>query len=456
MKLRRIIAALIAANAITPSVSAQEQPWLADRRLGEGMGIRSGDFELHPGVAAEFGYDSNYFQRANDGNPAEDKIPTWRLRVTPSISLSTLGPERRNAVAAGAPPALVLRATAWLSYNELLPADDSPESDQVSDQRHLDGGIGAHADIGPTRPLGGDLYGDYSRTGEPSNSALTDLAFDRGTARGGAGLTWRPGGGMFEWRLGGEILYNYFEDTPYDVYDNANFSILTRGRWRWLPRTAWIYDARYTMIRYTHADTPQNEGDVVEARIGQSGLITNRFAFLAMLGWNSTYFVDSTFAAQNYDGFVGHGELKWFLLPPPSGNSASVGLSSIALGAMRTLGNSYLGSFDIRDRLYANFAYFMGGVFVLNLQAGLSRVRFPASGYAGGTNPAFASTDIDLTLYGEYRFSDTFALMSTLRYDRRRADTQPRVPDATQASGSRNENIDYSRFQIWVGLRWFM
>ena len=79
----------LAAAALLGTVSVQasaQQPWLADRRYGEGIGVRVGDLELHPGVAAEVGYDSNYFLRA----PSEDPLAAYRLRVTPSITLSTL------------------------------------------------------------------------------------------------------------------------------------------------------------------------------------------------------------------------------------------------------------------------------------------------------------------------------------------------------------------------------
>ena len=50
--------------------------------------------ELADKRAAEFGFDSNYFQRAD--SPDEDPIGALRLRITPSFSLSTLGPQRRE------------------------------------------------------------------------------------------------------------------------------------------------------------------------------------------------------------------------------------------------------------------------------------------------------------------------------------------------------------------------
>src|SRR3954451_23665275 len=82
--------------------SAQDQMWLKDRRYTEGIGYRVGDFELHPGAAAEFGYDSNYFHRSStdDGGP----VAALRLRITPSLSLSTLSKQRTEGAASATQP----------------------------------------------------------------------------------------------------------------------------------------------------------------------------------------------------------------------------------------------------------------------------------------------------------------------------------------------------------------
>ena len=60
MKLRGLKCAVLAVcMSYATGAIAQEQVWLKDRRYGEGIGIRAGDFELHPGIGGEFGYDSN-------------------------------------------------------------------------------------------------------------------------------------------------------------------------------------------------------------------------------------------------------------------------------------------------------------------------------------------------------------------------------------------------------------
>jgi hypothetical protein len=435
MKLRLTFAATTALFTLTALAAAQEQPWIKDRRYGEGIGLRTGNLEWHPGLAAEVGYDSNYFQRdEGEGFGVQD---AWRLRVTPSLSLSTLS-ARKRGMEAGAAPVLQFNARAFAAYNEFF------GSDGISEQRRVDYGAGLRADIAPQRRFGADVTADFLRTGEPSNDSNVDAAFDRGTLHGGAGISWRPGGGLFDWRLGYDATYNYFEDDAFVALDNVEHGPVTRGRWRFLPRTALLYDARYMMVRYLNNNSPQPDGDYVEARVGLSGLFTTRFAFVALLGWNSTYYdAAADGVQQNYDGFVAHGEVKWYLLPPVRDDSAQTGLSSIAAGYTRNFSNSYLGAFYIRDRGYAVLDYFLGGVFMASLTGGISHLSFPeAAGETGG----FTENRFDVRLYAEYRTSDVFAVNTSFYYDRVLASDQV---------GPTNEDLEFSRFQAYLGARLF-
>jgi hypothetical protein len=439
MRLGLTLAVIVGVTAAR-SAHAQ-QAWLADRRLGEGIGIRVGNLELHPGIAGEVGYDSNYFQRA--GEPDEPVIAAYRLRITPSISLSTLG-ERRLGQNPGAPPAFTFRASAFAGYNELIAAD-SDYSDVVSDQRHVDIGAGLVLDIAPQRPFGVDFLGEYRRVGEPSNSPEQQLAFDRGTARAGAGVTWRPGGGLFEWRLGYEVLYNYFESDQYEVLENVQQSIVTRGRWRFLPRTALVYDGSYTFVRYLLDDPtlPQN-GDILRSRVGLSGLVTNRLAFLGMIGWLATFYEG---VPENADTPIGQAELKYFIMPPPSMDptAASLGLSSVALGYTRDVANSYLAAFYTRDRVYLNFSYFFGGTVVTSLEGGYSFIRSPE-------DIEFQENEqqrIDARLFAEYRLSDVVGINTSLRFD-------SSAGDPVEANnGAVVEDLDFERWQAYLGVRVF-
>src|SRR6266852_6602288 len=96
MKPSRLTCALLGlAVGYSSNAFGQEQTWLRDRRYGEGVGIRTGDLELHPGIAGEFGYDSNYFLRSD--KDIAKPVDTLRLRITPSFSLAPISPQRREA-----------------------------------------------------------------------------------------------------------------------------------------------------------------------------------------------------------------------------------------------------------------------------------------------------------------------------------------------------------------------
>src|SRR5690349_11635486 len=77
--------ALLALSLVESVAHAQQ--WMADRSRAEGRGIRLGNFELHPGIGAELGYDSNVFL-------SEDPRSSAILRIGPSLYLSTLSGER--------------------------------------------------------------------------------------------------------------------------------------------------------------------------------------------------------------------------------------------------------------------------------------------------------------------------------------------------------------------------
>jgi hypothetical protein len=462
MKFRAFLATALAAVTVSLTASAQsgvqpitpvQQPWLKDRRFGEGIGYRTGNLELHPGAAAEFGYDSNYFLRADDEPP---RIDVLRLRLTPSLTLSTLSPQRRAEGGGGGPPSVNFAGGVFLSYNKLF-AVNSSNSDAVSAVDNvINAGANFTLDVLPQRPWGFDMYGDVVRTAEPSNVADADFAFDRDTFRLGAGINWRPGGGLFETRLGYELDDYIFEKSQYDNLNNAQHYLKLRSRWRFLPRTALLYDGKVGFLRYSNATNLQHDAQIVDSRIGLNGLITHHFALLAMAGWAASFYESrGGVPVRNYDGPVGQAELKWFLLPQPGidPNQATVGLSSIAVGYIRDYVNNYLSDYYRRDRGYANFSYFIAGAFLVSVEGGLSHITYSSTFFPNGTLRAgsFAQNRPDVTLFAEYRPSDTIGINTTLRYTA--ALENQRIP---VAPGGPNDNLQFTRYEAWLGLRWFM
>ena len=98
---RKSAPVLVGVALVLSSPVAHAQAWLADRAASEGPGLRLGDFELHPGVGGEVGYDSNWFLRSSktgaqfaNGAPNEPVRDAGVFRLTPSLSIATLGGQR--------------------------------------------------------------------------------------------------------------------------------------------------------------------------------------------------------------------------------------------------------------------------------------------------------------------------------------------------------------------------
>ena len=90
--------------------------------------------------------------------------------------------------------------------------------------------------------------------------------------------------------VGYEYGLTYFEDSQFrDLSTNYN-QVNTRGRWRFLPRTAFLYDGSITFLRYNQPPPGRLDSDPVRARLGLNGLITPSFALLGMVGWGSSFY----------------------------------------------------------------------------------------------------------------------------------------------------------------------
>jgi hypothetical protein len=433
-----LIAAL--AVALAP-LDASAQAWLGSPDFSEGAGIRAGNFELHPSIGAEFGYDSNFTRASESENP----VDVLKLRITPSITLSTLGKARRNTQDR---PNLIFTGGAHASYFELFPLDS--EESEIRKRRNVGAGLDFKLDVFPFRKVGFDLFGGWRRVIQAEGRS-TDLAgegFNRDTFRYGGGVTWRPGGGLFEWRGGYTGLFNYFENDAFASLQNLHHELNTRGRWRFLPRTALLFDTSYTFVRYSKGDTVQTDGEILRSRLGFHGLVTYHLALMGMVGWASTFYRSHSGSIQprQYDAPVAHAEARWFIQPRPDLDNASItsGLSSVALGYTRTVSNSYLGSFYQRDRGYLQFSAFLLGAVAGGLEFGVSRVAFPEARGGGVDTPNVTQLRLDANVFGEYRFTETLAANATFMYDQVNSSEIP------------TEDLDYKRWQAYVGLRWFM
>ena len=272
MTLRVLPAILVlsAAAFCAPRAGAQSQPWLDDRRVGGGIGLRTGNFELHPAIAGETGYDSNFYQSSGrvtgpGGGPLfnEPDVGVVRFRVTPSLTLKTLGAQRTAGdEGAATPPKVNFNAEASASFNELL-ATNTTYSDAVKDDRFIAVDLSGNAEILPQRPWGATLNAAYTREVQPVNDPAAPPRYGRDTVRAGAALNWRPGGGVLEWSLGYDMTYVAFESNDFSNFSSIAHSAVLRGRWLFLPRTALLYSGDYGVLTYPDGATVKDRKSVV-------------------------------------------------------------------------------------------------------------------------------------------------------------------------------------------------
>lgn len=462
MKLRETITAAVFTLTLSPALAlAQDQPWLKDRRYTEGIGIRAGDLELHPGIAAEFGYDSNFFRRAEEDQASPDDIGpvgSLRLRITPSFSLSTLSQQRHEVTPDAPPPDVEFRAGIAATYDEFFPVSGSERGqERLSEQRNVGGALDANLTILPRRPWSAILDASVGRTIASSDIGISNQSFRRVHADAGAELVWTPGGGLLDWRLGYRFMGTFFEVDEYDSLTNMQHVLRTRGRWRFLPSTALIYDASLGFVDYPNPGA-QHASHPLRAQLGINGLVTSSFGLLAMAGWGASFYTPNGDGdvVHDFDSVIGQLELKWFLTPNPSTDpaAATLALSSLSAGFTRDFHDSFLGTYFERDRGYLKLTYFFGGRFLFIVDAGVAAHVFPEIPEANAAlvqhEEPWTDVRIDASLFGEYRIGDSLGINSTLRYGNNISSTALTVVDEPA------NHLGWQQFEAYLGVRWFM
>lgn len=486
MRKRATIAGWCLASSLWAGVGqaqSERQPWLGDRRFEGGAGVRVGKFELHPGVAGEVGYDSNFFQAAGlETGPGEyvviapqfrpvtaegisfgeagafdePRVGTFRLRVTPSLTLTTLGAQRMEGDGPeAAPPKMNLRAQASFSYNELL-STNAQYSQAVSDNRFVSGDLSVAADFLPDRPWGASLLGQYNRSVQPVNDPAAPPGFQRSTFRAGGGVAWRPGGGLLEWTLGYNLTYVLFEDAAFSTFTSVANDLALRGRWLFLPRTALIYAGNYGVFQYPNGGQIKPPGSPLSSLIGINGLVTSHFGVTAMAGYKTIFFTREA----EFDSPVGSLDLSWYPLPRPdlSPESAGIGLSSVGIGYRRDAQASYIGNYVQNDSAIIKADYFVGGLVLVSMNASFDHLRRPSSYFSDGTRQSapFSENRITATAFAEYRASDSFGVNTTLRYTSTLTDQMIPVENDLRAPRLGYDDFSFNRFETWLGVRWFL
>jgi hypothetical protein len=464
MILRSLPRAVTACFVLVASIfgatgAARAQGWLADRQRTEGPGIRLGDFELHPGIGVELGYDSNVYYTADNPAPGlPQRVESAILRVTPHLLVSTEGAQRQaegeSSGQTAALPDVTFRGGLWASYYEFF-ADER--------RRNLSLDAGIRVNFLPGRAVSFSIYDDFSRSIRPFVENFLDNSTARDQNSAGLDVTFSTHGNVFQVRTGYRFQLDYFEGASFQYGNNGTHTITLQETFRFLPQTGIVHDTQVAYRDYFNPDvSPVSEvhdGLTVTSRLGINGAITPEISLLAMFGYSAGWFFsDLPGYDQDYDSVVAQAQLAWAI-------TQGVQLS---IGYTRTFVPSFIGNYSSQDRGYAQFQMLFGGSFLLGIGAGVAYVDFgqvigaPSptcpNPCALGVNAAgvdtFERTDVrvDASLFAEYRFTDWLGVNGTVSYLGDFTDFRYKV--APLGSGV-FDPAGYNKFEAWFGVRVF-
>ncbi len=472
---RSCVAFAVAAGGLLTAETASAQGWMADRRYTEGAGIKAGDLELHPGIGGEIGYDSNWFLRSfkqgptiANGAPALPPREGAILRITPSFSIATTGPQR-SADAAGRiePRIFNFRGGVSATYREFF------GHDELRRQRNVGLNADLRADINQGRPIGFAVFAGYQRLIQPNVVADPNLSFNRSDIKAGAEIIAIPGGGTLDLRLAYQLYAALFEESQGVPYTNITHEIAARNRWRFRPRTALFHDTSLRFINYPNADRAAlflSDSTPLRTRVGLTGLITDRIGTLLAVGYGASFF-NNTVVQQQYDSVNAQAEGTYYLSQGAGTDQpgeATLLLSTFTLGVSRDFQNSLLGNFYNSNRLYARLEYWFGGKMVITVSGYGEQQNYPSlflgpgagGGAALGPDGApigdFTNYRVNGALFAEYRFTDAIGVNTTFDYTQVISNTQiPTGGVAAPGAPGTFFDLNWRRVQAFVGARVF-
>jgi hypothetical protein len=471
---RSLAALAIASPLFLVPKAASAQAWLRDRRVLEGAGIRGGDFEFHPGIGAELGYDSNYFLRTSkvdprfvNGAPLNPPVEGGLLRVTPSLTMNTASTSRQEGVPASGAP-LVFNAGISATYREFI------GNQELRDQRNVSGNAFARLDINQSKPIGFGIFANYQRLIQPAVVSDPNLSFNRSDVGVGAEIVAIPGGGTLDMRAGYQFFGALFEESNGAPYTNLTHEISVRNRWRFRPRTALFHDTSLRFTSYPNANRSLfylNDSTPLRTRFGLTGLLTDRFGVLLAAGYGATFFQKPELAStKQYDSINAQAEGTFYLSQGAGVDEpgkATLLLSTISLGYTRDFQNSLLANFYTSNKGYLKVVYTFGNKLVATLDGYVEALSYPqpfinVGGAPQAVRGANAQATGDYTnyrvggaLFLEYRFSQSFAVNASLEYAQMISDVAIEAGGNNAAGAPLLYDLSWRRFQGFVGARYF-
>ena len=432
----RITAVAAFSVAIFASSQVDAQAWLSDRARREGPGFRVGNLEIHPGVGAEFGYDSNIFLRD------QDVISSLILRISPHIDISTLGEQRREDGGAdreGSPPVVQFRA--GLSGALYIFFANQARND-----------VALNADIAltvlPDRPFSFTIYDQFTRRIRPftDQGGLSGNNFARDENIAGVDFNFQSRGGVFSAGVGYGFYFNMFEGDSFNYANRFEHRIKQRTSFKFLPNTALFQESTLDYTTFPNDPVALNlvNNWRIRSRVGLNGAITSKVSLMVAVGYGGVYTPSPI--ANEFDSVIAQAELR---IRPTATTKLSFGYERDFMGSL-------IGNWRTRDRGYLNFQLLVARSFLLGIDGWVGYLNFgnvvDSTGAPIGSDTARSDIMVSANLFAEYRFTDWLGLNASVGY----------VGDITDFQYNRMvgtammlDPANFHKFQAWIGLRAF-
>lgn len=418
----------------------------------EGPGFRVGDFELHPGIGTEIGWDSNVFFTDN-GNPIPGRFQDSAIfRATASLMLATRGIQRREEGEAGgegdpAPnPDLSFRGGAWASFFHLF---------NDNDRTNVSFGGSLNLGILTGRPFSVRITNDLNRAARPFTENAPGVGYGRLQNTAGVDFSFATTGEVLKFTLGYRNNLFFFEDAGFESNNRFRHGFILEESFRVLPETGIFHRTAVEVVDYfggapVAGASPVNDAVTVATEVGINGALTPELSLTALGGYSAGFFnaPDPTMYQQDYEGPNGRVELQW----TPEERI------SLVVGGSTSYQPAFIGNFENRWSVYSSFQALIGGVFLLGLDAAFSYhifgVVIDTSGALLGTTDTREDPRLVTSLFAEYRFSEWLGVNGTLAYLGNFTNYEFISPIGTMGA-TIIEPARYDKFEAFLGVRAF-
>jgi hypothetical protein len=300
-------------------------------------GLKLGSSRLHGDLTLEFGYDSNVFFGSGDEN-VDEEVGSVYLGTKPTISLGNMDNVGK------ATPKLLYAIILGYSYKRYL------QELSGRDQKDFHG---ANASVLLNAFPGGkvsfDVHETFVRTSQP-RYGTSNKNFDRDMNVAGAGISYRPGGGLLDFRLGYRFVVDFFEA---DDLKGANYYYHQpefRAKWKFFPKTSFWLGVTWQFVSYTGefnvgGDMAQNnDSKPIRVMTGVTGQFTSKLSFNAGIGYAYSWY-DNVGGKGQYNLPIAMADMAWTITPT----------AKLTLGYQHDFRDSMWGNYFMMDTAFLNY-----------------------------------------------------------------------------------------------------